>query len=238
MEPLRILLVDDHTLFRRALASLLASRPGLEVVCEARDGLEAVTRARETLPDVILMDIDLPRCNGLEATRRIKAEIPDVKIIMLTVSASDRDLFTALRYGAEGYLLKDLEPYQLFDLLDGLRRGEAPLSGALAARVLQAFARAEERRGQESEAVDDLTAREVEVLEHLVTGASNKDIAEALCITEHTVKLHLANILGKLHAQNRVQAAVYAVHQGLVDIALQGEQPNTTARHPIAPLNR
>jgi len=218
---MRILLVDDHTLFRRALASLLVSRPGFEIVAEAGDGLEAVARARETLPDVILMDIGLPRCGGLEATRLIKNELPDIQIVILTMSADDGDLVEALQNGAIGYLLKNLEPYQLFDMLEGLRHGEAPLSGAVAARLLARFTgppvahRPAEPEGQ-------LTPREIEVLQHLVTGASNQQIAEALCITEHTVKLHMRNILDRLNAQNRVQAAVLAVHHGLVEIQAQG----------------
>jgi two-component system nitrate/nitrite response regulator NarL len=220
MDPMRILLVDDHTLFRRALAYMLSSRPDLQVVAEAEDGLEAVAQAHETRPDVILMDIGLPRCDGLEATRRIKADLPDTQIIMLTVSINERDLFTALQNGAAGYLLKNLEPYQLFDMLDGLRRGEAPLSGALAARVLRRFATP--GAPQPGDTDDRLTPREIEVLEQLVTGATNQQIADALCITEHTVKLHVRNILGRLQAQNRVQAAVFAVCRGLVEIDPQG----------------
>lgn len=221
MQPMRILLVDDHTLFRRALASLLSSRPGIEVVAEAGDGLEALARARETWPDVILMDIGLPHCSGLEATRLIKEELPNTQIVILTMSADDGDLFEALQNGAIGYLLKNLEPYQLFDMLEGLRRGEPPLSGAVAARLLARFV---EPPGAHRPAEPDgqLTPREIEVLQLLVTGASNQQIADALCITEHTVKLHMRNILDRLHAQNRVQAAVLAVHQGLVEIDARG----------------
>ncbi|MBM3135704.1 MAG: response regulator transcription factor, partial [Chloroflexi bacterium] len=139
MEPLRILLVDDHVLFRKGVAALLAARPDMEVVGEAGDGLEALARARETLPDVILMDLSMPRCSGLEATQLIKQEMPHVHIVMLTVSDDDRDLFAAIKNGAEGYLLKNLELQQLFDLLEGVRRGEAALSGTLAAKILQEF---------------------------------------------------------------------------------------------------
>ena len=216
MDRMRILLVDDHALFRRGVAALLAARPELEVVGEASDGLEAAARARETVPDAILMDIRMPRCNGLEAVRLIKKEMPHVRIIMLTVSADDRDLFAAIKSGAEGYLLKDMEPQQLYDKLEGMRRGEAPISGALAARILTEFRSPEKAVAPEEVTREGLTQREGEVLELVVTGLNNGEIAGRLGITENTVKIHLRNILEKLHLQNRIQAAVYAVQQGLV----------------------
>jgi len=219
MEPLRILLVDDHVLFRKGVAALLAARQEMDVVVvgEASDGLEAIAQARETVPDVILMDIHMPECDGLEAVRVIKREMPHVHIIMLTVSDDDQDLFTAIKNGAEGYLLKNLEPYQLFDMLEGVRRGEAPISGTLAAKILQEFRQPDQSLVPKPEAREALTPREIEVLERVVEGATNKEIAEALVITENTVKIHLHNILEKLHLQNRIQAAVYAVREGLVD---------------------
>jgi RNA polymerase sigma factor (sigma-70 family) len=225
MEPLRVLLVDDHTLFRRGIESLLASRQGIKVVGDAADGCEAITLAKETMPDVILMDIDMPGCDGLEATRQIKRELPHVKIVMLTVSDDDDKLFEAIKSGARGYLLKDLEAYQLFDMLESIRRGEAPLSGLVAARILEEFTQSKLDSPQEPEpavvhtATDELSAREIEVLELVVDGKTNKEIAEALVITENTVKNHLSNILDKLHLQNRIQLAVYAVRQGLVGSA-------------------
>ena len=130
-DALRVLLVDDHVLFRRGLEALLVGRPGITVVGEAGNGLEAVDRARETMPDVVLMDIHMPLCDGLEAVSLIKREMPHVQIIMLTVSDDDRDLFTAIKNGASGYLLKNLEPSQLFEQLDGVRRGEAAITGAM-----------------------------------------------------------------------------------------------------------
>jgi two-component system nitrate/nitrite response regulator NarL len=221
MEPLRILLVDDHVLFRKGLAALLAPRQDMEVVGEAGDGLEAIARARETVPDVILMDIHMPECDGLEAVRIIKREMPHVHIIMLTVSDDDHDLFAAIKNGAEGYLLKNLEPYQLFDMLKGVRRGEAPISGTLAAKILQEFRQPDQKVVREPEVRDELTPREIEVLERVVEGSTNKEIAAALVIAENTVKIHLRNILEKLHLQNRIQAAVYAVREGLVDNSSQ-----------------
>jgi DNA-binding NarL/FixJ family response regulator len=221
MEPLRILLVDDHVLFRRGVAALLAPRQDMEVVGEAGDGLKAIAQARETVPDVILMDIHMPECGGLEAIRIIKRERPHVHIIMLTVSDDDRDLFTAIKNGAEGYLLKNLEPHELFDMLEGVRRGEAPLSGTLAAKILQEFRQPDQRVARKPEVRDELTPREIEILEWVVEGATNKEIAQALVITENTVKIHLRNILQKLHLHNRIQAAVYAVREGLVDNSSQ-----------------
>jgi DNA-binding NarL/FixJ family response regulator len=219
MEPLRILLVDDHTLFRKGMVSLLASRNDMVVVGEAEDGLEAIGRVQELLPDVILMDVNMPNCSGLEAVEIIKREMPQVAIIMLTVSDDEADLFTAIKSGATGYLLKNLEPHQLYDMLERLRQGEAPISGIMAAKILQELRQPEESVGWPLEAGEALTPREIEVLEQVITGATNKEIAEALCITENTVKIHLRNILEKLQVQNRVQAAVYAVRKGLVDEA-------------------
>jgi DNA-binding NarL/FixJ family response regulator len=214
---LRILLVDDHILFRKGVAGLLAARPSLEVVGEASDGVEAIERARELVPDVILMDVTMPNCDGLEATRILKREMPHVHIIMLTVSDTNHDVFAAIKNGADGYLLKNLEPSQLFDMLDGLRRGEAPISGKLAARILQEFREPDKNAAPSNEAGESLTPREREVLELVVTGASNREIASALSLSSETVKIHLSNILAKLHLQNRIQVAVYAVRQGLVD---------------------
>jgi DNA-binding NarL/FixJ family response regulator len=214
---LRILLTDDHVLFRKGVAALLARREGMQVVGEAGDGLEALSVARETLPDVILMDINMPNCDGLEATRLIKREMPHVKIVILTVSDDDQNLFEAIKSGAQGYLLKDLEPYQLYDLLESISRGEAPLSGAIAARILKEFTRSGSETTNEPQVIGDLTAREIDILQLVVEGLTNREIASRLVISENTVKIHLRNILEKLHLQNRIQAAVYAVRQGLVD---------------------
>lgn len=213
---LRILLVDDHVLFRKGVAALLASRQNIQVVGEASNGLEAIETARELLPDVILMDINMPRCDGLEATRRIKREMPHVKIVMLTVSDDDQHLFDAIKSGAQGYLLKDLEPRQLHELLENISRGEAPLSGVIAAKILKEFSRPVPETEQGGEMIEELTSREAEILQLVAEGKTNREIAAFLVISENTVKIHLRNILEKLHLQNRIQAAVYAVRQGLV----------------------
>jgi DNA-binding NarL/FixJ family response regulator len=214
--PLRILLVDDHILFRKGVAAVLASRADFLLVGEAGDGVEAVERARAAIPDIILMDINMPQMNGLEAVQVIKQEMPHVRIIMLTVSDNDRDIFTAIKNGADGYLLKNLEPSQLFEMLDCLRRGEAPLTGSLAAKILNEFRQPSKNLKLPDAGTDGLSPREIQVLELVVQGLTNKEIANALSIAEDTVKIHLRNILEKLHLHNRIQAAVYAVRQGLV----------------------
>ncbi|NLE76612.1 MAG: response regulator transcription factor [Chloroflexi bacterium] len=214
MPPLRVLLVDDHVLFRKGLAALLATCPQVTVVGEASDGFEALAKARETTPDVILMDVHMPRCDGLAATAAIRGIMPQVQIVMLTISDDEEDLFTAIKNGADGYLLKDLEPEQLFRQLEGLQRGEAPISGVLAAKILAELKRPAPATVEQEEP-GALTEREGEVLRWVAEGASNKEIAGHLSITENTVKIHLRNILEKLHLENRIQAAVYAVRQGL-----------------------
>ena len=215
MSPLRILLVDDHLLFRKGLVRLLDAQPDFEVVGEARDGLEAVEQAQALRPDVVLMDIRMPGCDGLEATRRIKAQMPDVRVVMLTVSDDDQDLATAVRYGADGYLLKDLLPETLFQQLRGLKSGQAPISRAMTGKLFRQLAQ-RSRPTVRPAAIDVLSARESEVLALVVSGCSNREIAGELGITRNTVKNHLRNILVKLGVKNRAQAAAYAVSHGLV----------------------
>jgi DNA-binding NarL/FixJ family response regulator len=217
MEPLRILLVDDHLLFRKGLAQLLDAQPDFKVVGEAADGLEAVEQARQLHPDLALMDIRMPNCDGFEATRRIKAQMPDVQIVMLTVSEDDGDLATAIRSGADGYLLKDLMPEMLFQQLRGLQTGEAPISRAMTGKMFRQLAR-QNRPIAQPEAATVLSARECEVLALIVGGQSNREIAEDLGIARNTVKIHLRSILAKLGVKNRAQAAAYAVSHGLIHV--------------------
>jgi DNA-binding NarL/FixJ family response regulator len=213
---LRILLADDHSLFRKGVASELSSNAGIQIVGEAKNGFEAISMAREVHPDIILMDLNMPHCSGSEAAQVIKAEMPDVHILILTVHNDDDHLFKAIKSGADGYLLKDIEPDELVDMLERTQRGEAAIDGRLAVRILNEF------RQQESTTMSDnqpqtLTTREHDVLKRLVKGETNQEIATALVITENTVKMHVRNILDKLHLQNRIQAAVYAVRENLVE---------------------
>ncbi|MBI4507197.1 MAG: response regulator transcription factor [Chloroflexi bacterium] len=211
---MRVLLVDDHALFRAGLASLLKAW-GFEVVGQAGDGSEATARARELRPDLIFMDIRMPRHNGLEATRAIKAEWPDIKIVMLTVSDDEQDLFEAVKSGAEGYLLKNLREEEFADLVDRMRRGEPVMSPGLAKKLLGEFARLQEG-GRRADSESGLTDREREVLERVARGATNREIAAALVISENTVNFHMGNILGKLHLRNRAQVVAWALEHGLI----------------------
>ncbi len=210
MDKVRVLLADDHALFRRGLASLLAGRDDIEVVGEAGSGQEAIDRAHELMPDVILMDVRMPGLGGLEATRRIKEEMPYVRIVILTVSEDDEDLFAALKNGAQGYLLKNIDPEDLIACIHQVQRGEAPLAPPMASKILKEFSAPPTRPGPA------LTQRERQVLELVARGDANKEIARHLQISENTVKNHLRNILEKLHLQNRVQAVMYALREGLI----------------------
>jgi DNA-binding NarL/FixJ family response regulator len=216
----RVLLVDDHALFREGLAGLLSSQPDIEVVGEAEDGVEALVKAQELRPDLILMDVTMPGCDGLEATQLIKEALPDVKIVMLTVHDEDDKLFEAIRSGAVGYLLKSTASESLMPMLRGVMRGEAAISGATAARILEEFRRTPPRvRGEDTPV---LTAREKEVLRLVAVGATDKEIAAELSISLNTTKTHMRNILAKLHATSRHQAALYAVQEGLIRPPGQG----------------
>lgn len=217
MSPLRILLVDDHILFRKGLARLLDAQPDFEVVGEASDGIEGLEQARLLRPDVVLMDLRMPVCGGLEATREIKRELPHVRVVMLTVSQDDQDFFAAIRCGADGYLVKDTRPDGLFQELRGLAEGQAPLSRTMTSKLLRELARYG-RLTHPPVAPDELTPREREVLLLVAEGLTNNEIAEQLGISPNTVRNHLRAILEKLGLRNRVQAAVYAVRAGLLDV--------------------
>jgi two-component system, NarL family, nitrate/nitrite response regulator NarL len=222
MNPIRLLLADDHTLFRKGLASLLEKEKGFEIMGEAEDGAEAVSKAQAGKPDLVLMDIHMPGINGLEATRQITNSLPATRVVMLTISEEDKDVFEAIKCGAHGYLSKKVDPENLRELLQGVFRGEAPLSRSTAARILKEFA-ARASTNSATTAIDELTEREKEVLQLLAAGLTNKEIGTRLDIAENTVKNHLKNILAKLHLQNRVQAATLAIQQGLVAIKSPAE---------------
>jgi DNA-binding NarL/FixJ family response regulator len=216
---MRVLLADDHALFRAGIASLLGAW-GMEVVGQAADGIEAIDLTRRLKPELVLMDVGMSPCNGLEATRVIKTESPEVKVIIVTVSEDDQDLFEAVKSGAEGYLLKGMSEEELGSTLEKISAGEPALSPALAAKILDEFARmSREGTGKPPGPEDELTDREREVLRLVVDGATNREIGAQLFISENTVSFHMKNILAKLHLKNRAQAAAFAIRAGLADDA-------------------
>jgi DNA-binding NarL/FixJ family response regulator len=218
---MRVLLADDHGLFLEGLSNLLQAG-GFQVVGAAHDGLEALQLARALHPDSILMDIRMPCCDGITATRLIHAELPEIKIVILTTSADSEDLFEALKSGASGYLLKNLEPNQLFDYLTGLERGEAPLSRELSARLLREFARQANVLDKRPAAAfpdehssSELTARQHEIIGLIADGLSYKEVGAALNLSENTIKYHMGDVLRRLHLKNREQVVAYALRTGL-----------------------
>ncbi|PJB67881.1 MAG: DNA-binding response regulator [Anaerolineae bacterium CG_4_9_14_3_um_filter_57_17] len=212
----RVLLADDHALFREGLAGIINAQPDLQVVGEANDGLEAFVKAQELKPDLILMDVQMPGMDGLEATRQIKQVLPETVIVMLTVRDDDEKLFEALKNGAQGYLLKDIQSREMLAMLRSALKGEAALSSALAGRMLSEFRRLSKGGIPEQEDDSGLTEREQQVLLQASQGASDKEIAEALTISLNTVKTHVRNILAKLHVRTRREAARVARGRGLV----------------------
>jgi len=216
---LRVLLVDDHPLFRKALVGLVNAQLDMTVVGEADTGMEALERVRTLEPDVVVMDVNMPVASGVDGVRAIRGAGFTTKIVMLTVSEDDDDLFDAIRAGANGYLLKNIRPEALFEDLRGVMRGEAPIAPAIAHRLLDALREGPPRPhtpsiGGEGEAETTLTRRETEILQLVAGGLTNKEIAGRLTITEGTVKNHVHNALEKLHLTNRTQAAAYTVSQG------------------------
>jgi len=229
----RVLLADDHPLFRDGIASLLAVRDYI-VVGQAGNGAEAVKMAAELQPDLILMDIRMPGINGLSATRIIKAESPDLRIVILTVSEEDADLFEAIKSGAAGYIQKSLDSQRFFELLDAVMGGDVGMTPILAAKILREFARPqassrESGSGSSADAdalmADELTPREHEVLELVARGGTNAEIASQLGVSENTVKFHMKNILQKLHARNRAEVVAFALTSGLIQLPPQDQTP-------------
>ncbi|MFP3940638.1 MAG: response regulator [Thermoanaerobaculia bacterium] len=213
---MRLVIADDHALFRDSLRSLLTSH-GVEVLGEARNGKEAIDLAWRYKPDVVLMDLMMPEMDGLEATKRLVAELPEVKVVVLTASDDESNLFEAIKAGAKGYLLKDLEAQRFFLLLDGVAKGEPALTPTLARKLLDEFARPKSST-RDAYDPDALTEREQEVLELMVEGVtSNRRLAGELGVSENTVKFHVRNILDKLHLHNRAQVVAYALRHRLVE---------------------
>lgn len=220
IDEIRVLVVDDQDLYRRGLQLVLSQEPDINVVGQARDGAQAVDAAIELTPDVVLMDIQMPRRSGIEAAAAIRAQVPSARIVMLTSSEEESDLFEAIRAGAHGYLLKTLPEDELAEGLRSVYAGHSPISPSMASKLLLEFSAISVQAPRlPTVDVPRLTVREVEVLKLLARGSSNRDIARELFISENTVKNHVRNILDKLQLHSRMQAAMYAVRNNLVDPA-------------------
>jgi len=216
MNPIRVLIVDDHTLFRSGIKLLLQRQEGFEVVGEAGDGLEGIKRAKQLTPDVVLLDLHMPGITGREAVKLINEEVPGTRVVMLTVSEDAEDLVDCLRAGAAGYLLKNIETEFLIDAIQRAARGESVMSPQMTGKLVQELRQPKEMVSTATEAErEKLSPREKEIITLLAKGASNKEVARVLNVAESTVKIHVQNILKKLNLTSRVQAAVYAVEHGL-----------------------
>lgn len=213
---IRILLIDDHTLFRSGIRALLQRQANFEVVDEAADGLEGIKRAKQHRPDVILLDLNMPGLSGLDALQLLVEDLPDCAVIVLTVSEDAEELSTALRSGARGYLLKNMEAEALAEAIRRAAAGEPVMAERMTAKLIQQFrTRSAPASAPLADRTNPLTAREREIVQGLVRGESNKEIARDLGVAESTVKIHMQNILKKLNLASRLQVAVYAVEHGL-----------------------
>ncbi len=218
-EPIRVLVVDDHALFRRGLEMVLAQESDIEVVGEASDGAEAVTRAAEMLPDIVLMDVRMPRRSGIEACTAIKDTVPSAKIVMLTISDEEADLYEAIKAGASGYLLKEISIDEVAASIRAVAGGQSLISPSMAGKLLTEFATMIKRDGERQQVpAPRLTEREMDVLKLVARGLNNRDIGAQLFISDNTVKNHIRNILEKLQLHSRMEAVVYAVREKLLEI--------------------
>jgi two-component system NarL family response regulator len=218
-ERLRVMVVDDHALFRRGLEMVLSQEPDIDLVGEASDGAEAVERATELMPDVVLMDVRMPRRSGIEAAGQIKDMLPHVKILMLTISDEEADLYDAIKAGASGYLLKEIPIEEVADAIRSVWQGQSRISPSMASKLLTEFANMSKQTNDRPQMpAPKLTDREMEVLKLVAQGMNNRDIAKDLFISENTVKNHIRNILEKLHLHSRMEAVVYAVREKLLEI--------------------
>ena len=221
-EKIRVMVADDHALFRKALVSVFADEEDIELVGEAADGEEAVTMAAELVPDVVLMDVRMPKMLGIEAAKQISAAEPSTKIVMLTVSDEEEDLFEAIKAGASGYLLKEVDPTEIAQAIRQIHAGHSLLSPAVASKLVSEFA-AISKRSDERASRPSLTDRELQVLRYASDGLTNRQIGRRLQISENTVKNHIRNILEKLHLHSRMEAVLYAVREELIDLGGSGE---------------
>ncbi|MBI2872830.1 MAG: response regulator transcription factor [Chloroflexi bacterium] len=216
MERVKVLVADDHGLLRRGVVEMLSDEEGLEVVGQATNGVEAVEKVRALLPNVVIMDLQMPGMGGLEATSVIRTELPSVQVLVFTVSESEADLFAAIRYGARGYILKNSGSEELVRAVRHIAEGGVIVSPAMATKLLTDLTHQPHVvEGQTETRIEGVSPREMEVLQLIARGATNSEIATTLVITENTVKTHLRNIMDKLHLANRSQAAAYAVSVGI-----------------------
>jgi DNA-binding NarL/FixJ family response regulator len=219
-EPIRVLVVDDHVLFRRGLEMVLEQEPDIEVVGEAGDGAEALEKAVQETPDIVLMDVRMPRRDGIDACMSIKGAVPSAKIIMLTISDEEADLYDAIKAGATGYLLKEVSIEEVGTAIRSVAEGQSLISPSMATKLLSEFASMIKRTDERQQVpTPRLTDREMDVLRLVARGMNNRDIARSLFISENTVKNHVRNILEKLQLHSRMEAVVYAVREKLLEIS-------------------